>query len=497
VKTLRELTIVTTLSLLAAACGGSGGSGSGSAGGGAAGAARTARGTITAASSGSITVNGSRLSTAGAAVRVDDSPGGADDLRPGAVVTVRGTFDDRGGDAAEIEVEHAIEGRIDDKGTDFVVIAGQRVQVDDSTRFDDRGLDAYAVGAVVRISGAPVAGVPGAIDDKGGLRASRVDRSPRDGGSSADDHDLDVKGFVSALSTTTKTFELRATPDAASYYLVDVSGIVLPAGVADGAYVEVHTLTAPVPGTAPVLARLIASGVHLEDALEGDEVEIEGYVTSGSSARFVAAGVTVNTDAATRWEMGVPADLVVGAKVEVEGHVHTAGGALHAEKVSFRAGVRLTAVVENYTGTSMSLLGVVVQIPSWVRKDVTPANGLKVEVRGTPTADGLGVVATRIGDGNGGGNVDRVFLRAVVSDASQAAGTLKLLGFTASTASASLKVSSGDNSSSTDVSLTPSAFWSRIEPGRTVVKLRARSAADVNAAAKTWLADEVEIDGDE
>lgn len=494
-NTLRRIAIVTTLSFLAA-CGGSSGSGAGTPGGGGPAGARTARGTIRATASGAITLNGATLSTAGATVRVDDAPGGADDLRPGAVVTVHGTFDDRGGHATEIEVEHAIEGRVDGKGTDHVVIAGQRIQVDDSTHLDDRGLDGIPVGAVVRVSGLPVAGVPGALDDRGGLRASRIDRSPRDGGSPSDDHDLDVKGFVSFLDTAAHSFQLRATPDAASYHAVSYAGVALPAGVADGAYVEVHTVTPAVAGTPPVLSHLVASAIHLEDALHGDEVEIEGYVTSGASARFVVGGVTVETGATTRWELGVPADLVVGAKVEVEGHVQDAGGVLHAEKVSFRAGVRLTAVVENYTGTSMSLLGVVVQLPSWVRADVALANGLKVEVRGNPTADGLGVVATRIGDGSGGGNESRVFLRALVSEASQAAGTLKLLGFTVSTTGASLAISTGSGSSS-DVSLTPSAFWSRVDPGRTVVKVRARSAADVNAAARTWLAEEVEIEGDE
>jgi hypothetical protein len=497
-QNLRKVAVLAALSLVAAACGGSSGSGGGGAPTGGAGATpRTTRGALTAASGGSITVNGTTLSVAGAAIRVDDGPGRLDDLRPGAVVTVRGTFDDRSGSAAEIEVEHAIEGRVDDKGTDFVVIAGQRIQVDDSTHFDDQGLDAVGVGSVVRVSGVPVAGTPGAADARGALRASRIDRSPRDGGPAADDQDLDVKGFVSFLDTTARTFQLRASPDAAAYYAVDWGAIALPAGVVDGARVEVHTLTAPVPGVAPVLATLVASAVHLEEGLEGDEVELEGYVTSLSSGAFVVAGVTVSTDATTRYVLGTAADLVVGAKVEVDGHVPAAGGALHAEKVSFRAGVRITAPIESYTGTSLRLLGVVVQLPSWLRNDVGAlSSGLVVEVRGTPTADGLGVVASRIGAGSGG-NVDRVFLRAVVTAADATAGTLKVLGFTVSAGGASLKVSSADGTSSTDVSLTPAAFWSAVDPGRTVVKVRARSAADVNAAARTWIADEVELDGDE
>jgi hypothetical protein len=307
-----------------------------------------------------------------------------------------------------------------------------------------------------------------------------------------------VKGFVSFLDTTARSFQLRASPDATSYYAVDYGAIALPSGVANGSSVEVHTVTAPVAGTPPVLASLVASAISLEDALEGDEVEVEGYVTSLSGARFVVAGVTVETDATTQYLLGTAADLLVGARVEVDGHLPVAGGPLHAEKVSFRAGARITAAIESYTGSSMSLLGVVVQLPSWVRNDVGAlSNGLKVEVRGNPTADGRGIVASRIGPGTSGGSVDRVFLRAVATAADASAGTLEVLGFTVSTAGASFKLASPDGSSSTDVSATPAAFWSALDAGRTVVKLRARSAADVNTTTRAWTADEVEIDGDE
>jgi hypothetical protein len=46
------------------------------------------------------------------------------------------------------------------------------------------------------------------------VRASRVDDSPRQGGSASDDHDFDLQGFVSNIVTGT-SFELRITPDAA------------------------------------------------------------------------------------------------------------------------------------------------------------------------------------------------------------------------------------------------------------------------------------------
>jgi hypothetical protein len=496
-QTLRSPNLVTAFAtaLLLAACGSS----SSSTGATPAGVTLT-RGAVTTKATGAITVNGVVLSTAGVTVvKVDDNPSGSlDDVHPGDVVRVKGTMDDRTGTATEIEVEHALEGRVDDKGTDFIVVGGARVQVDDSTHLDDRfgGFDGVGIGSIVRVSGSPV------VDDRGGLRASRLDRSPRaDDGIAGNDDDVDVKGFVKSLDTGAKTFRLLSSPDATSWYLVDYSAIALPAGVVADAYVEVHTTTAPVAGALPVLATLKASGIHVEDKFSGAEVEIEGYVTSIVGTSFVIGGVTVQTDASTVFVAGCPGapwvsscpggetgDLVIGAKLEAEGAVDAAG-VLHARKVTFEAGVRITADVVGYTGTDMTLLGIPVQIPSWIRNDlsVAIANGVHVEVRGQLTADGTGIVAHRIKDPSG--SASRVFIRAVVT--AKGTESLTVLGFAVSTSGASLK----------DVNDAPaasrSAWFASITPGHTVVKVRANSAADVNAGAKTWTADEVEVEGDD
>lgn len=443
------------------------------------------RGTITATSPGALTVNGVSLSTAGAAVRVDGKATPAESLRKGMVVTARGQFDDRTGRAAEIELRHAIEGRVDDKGTDFVVIGGQRVHVDDSTEFGEDNparLASVQPGDVIAVSGVP--------DDRGGLRASRIDDSPRQGGASADDDDFDVHGFVSSVQAG--SFQLRISPDATSYWLVTTVGVTLPAGFGNGASVEVHSLAPPVPGTPPLLGTIAASSIELEDRFdEGDaESEVEGIVTSGTAASFVVDGVTVMTDGATVWRLGLPGDLVPGAKVEAEGQVD-ASGVLHARKVSFRAGVRITAVIEGYDGASMTLLGVPVQIPSFVRVDpsLTLGNGVKVEVRGNPSADGGGVVALRIDPPSG--NADRVFLRAVAtakSNANPAAPSFTVLGFNVTTAGAEFR-GTGDEI------IGASAFYAAVDPGRTVVKVRAASAADVTGGA--FAAEELELEGDE
>ena len=491
--TPQKVTLLAVVAVVLAACGGSSTSSSPGTG---ANTARVTRGAITGKSAGAIEVNGIQLSTASATVKIDDAPRGADDLQVGMVVTVRGDFDDRLGGAAEIEFEHGLEGRVDDRGIDFVVVGGTRVQIDDTVHLDDRlgGYDAIGVGSVVAVSGVPVAGTPGAVDDEGGLRASRLDASPRqDDGVSSNDDDLEVKGFVASLSGS--SFELRLTPDAAAYYAVDASGVSV-AGLEEGAYVEVHTTAAPVAGTPPVIAALVASSIEIEDRFGSAEVEVEGYVTSLSGARFVVDGVTVETSGATVYRLGTAADVLVGVKLEAEGSLD-AQGVLHAHQVSLRPGIRLTGVVSGYTGTSMTILGKVIQLPTWLDDDFggTLGDGARVEVRGSLAANGGDLVAYRIVDPSGG-NASRAFVRAMVtgkSDADPLHPTFTVLGFTVTTANVS--PTNGYHLSSGEAGTTASAFYAAVTPGVTVVKVRADSAADVSGAS--WAADELEVEGND
>jgi len=481
----RSSLILLAGALALAACGGSDSSSDSSQNppGGATGATR---GAITARDATSITVNGVRLSKQGAVV-TDDTQVVADDrLTRGTVVTVRGTFDDRTGTATEIELEHGLEGRIDDKGTDFVRVGGQVVRVDDTTEFGEDNparLGSLAVGNVIVVSGVP--------DDKGGLRASRIDDSPRNGGVSSDDDDFDVKGFVSNLSGS--TFELRISPDSVAYWVVNASGITLPAGLSNGAYVEVHTLSTPAAGTAPVLGTITASRIEIEDRFGRSEVEVEGIVTSGSSAQFVVDGVTVRTSASTRWELGAPGDLIPGVKVEVEGSL--VSGVLEAHKVSFRPGARITSWIESVDATSITVLGVRVQTPSFMDNDFGAlVAGAKVEVRGNPAANGTDLVAYRVTDPSG--NADRVFIRAVVTAKAQSPMTFTVMGFQVTTAGAEFRRSSG--SSGVDgPPMSATEFYDAVEPGHTVIKVRAGTLGDVNVPGKVFAAEELELEGND
>jgi len=476
----RRTTLLALTALSLAACGGSSDGGSGTPP-----TAGVTRGAITAKSAGSMTVNGVEISTTGATVRIDDQLHPEGDLRKGMIVTVKGTFDDRTGAAAEVEFEHGLEGRVDDKGSDLLVIGGQRVHVDDSTEFGDDNparLADVSVGDTVAVSGVP--------DDKGGLRATRIDDSPRMGGSPGDDDDFDVKGFVS--NPTATSFQLRLSPDSTGYWIVDVTGLALPAGFGAGAYVEVHSATAPAPGTSPVIGTIVATAIEVEDRFGGEEeVEIEGIVTSGDSSEFTIDGQTIRTDGATRWVLGAPADLVPGVKVEAEGQLD-AQGVLQADKVSFRPGVRITAALQDVVWDGISgtatILGIPVQLPSFADYDATPANGTVVELRGNPSADGMGLVALRLQDKGG---ESRIIVRALVtakSNANPAQPTFTVLGFTLTTAGAEFRAEN-------DAMLTATDFYTLVEAGRTVVKARARSISDVSAG--TIAVEQIEIEGND
>lgn len=465
--------LLLSATLLLAACGGGSSSGAGAGGGGGGAALQVTRGAITEQAAGSVKVNGVVLDTRGATVRIEKARGSEAELHEGMIVTVHGTFDDRTGAAAEIEFEDAVKGRVDGKSGDVLSVGGQTVRVDDTTHFED---DAARLGSVSAGDRVRVSAVP---DDRGGLRATRIDRLA---GAS---EDLEVKGFVSGLSAS--GFALKVSPDAPDSLAVTyASGVTAPAGLADGSYVEVRAAGPAVAGA------IVATSIELEDRFgEAAEVELEGIVTSGGPADFVVDGQRVTTGGSTRWQLGVPGDLVAGVKVEVEGHLD-ASGVLAADRVSFRAVVRLQGPVSAVAVTGLSsrtftLLGLPVSVPDAADWRVSPSalvDGAVVELRGNPGIGGASVVGTRIESRND----TRVFVQGAVSAKDEAAGTLTVLGLTVDASGAEFRDPS-------EVALARAAFFAAVEPGRTVVKARGRSAAALSGSTLT--AEEIELEGDE
>jgi mono/diheme cytochrome c family protein len=293
--------------------------------------------------------------------------------------------------------------------------------------------------------------VHGFGDDQGGVRATRVFRKPAGTG------EFESKGFVTALGAT--SFGLSLTPGGAAVVTVNFTGS-LPAGTANGSFVEVKSAAAPVG------AVVTATLIRLEDKLgvAGEKVEVEGIVSSGTLASFVINGQTVVTSASTVFEGGVSGDFAVGVKLEAEGPLN-ANGAIAATKISFRSNIRIEADATAVTATSLSVLGRTVAINQFTRIDNGPVVDGHVEVRAIADRDG-NLVATRIVVQ---GASTRTFLQGPVTAADSAAGTLTILGNTiVSDANTEWRVSS----TSTEVPVSRAAFFAQIVANASVVKVR-------------------------
>jgi hypothetical protein len=373
-----------------------------------------------------MTVSGLAIDTGAAVIRIENQQRPESELHRGMVVHVKGTLDRSTGKAVATEVE-----------------------------FEDHAKGRSA-------------------DDRGRLRAASVERLAT---ASADDS-AEAKGFVIAIAADRASFDLGLVPGGAIAFHVTMASGTLPAAIGVGSWVEVHS-SAPAVGTS-VTADAVALDDHgLGDA--GAEAEVEGIVTAGDSTSFQVDGLMVVTSAATRWENGVPADLVPGVKVEAEGHIDGSGN-LVAEKVSFRDRSRIQGPVEGTPG-SFTVLGFPLAVGDTAEGAALLVAGQVVEVRGHPRSDGLGLVVTRV-KAAGGGN-PRSFLQGPVSAVSASAGTLQIVGVTVTTAGASF-------SDHEQVALGRDAFFARVVAGRSVVK--ARLAAAPAGSPPTASSDELELE---
>jgi hypothetical protein len=430
---------------------------------------------------GGLQVNGIAFRTSGANLRLtDDSAtpirmetedtikGHLDD---GMVVTVRGTIDDNGGtgEATEIEFHDLMEASIDDKGPGRVRMLGEDLSIDDSTEIVDRHggkltPDDLSIGTRVEVSGHG--------DGKGGMRATFI-RVRDDAAALHQDHE--VKGYVIAIAGT--VLDLSFTKGGPLALRVEIAAVTSPPAIAVGSFVEVAFPEGnPDPDANGILD---AVAIHLEDALEAepqDEVEVEGIVTSVDATGFVVAGRRVEPNADARYVGGTPDDLVVGVKIEAEG-ILGEDGVLHAHQVKFQASARIDGNLESHdaAASTLTLLGLVVHVtPSTELRDVslgTAIDGSRIEVRGYPTKDGLGLNATRI-ELKDPASADRAFLRAVVT-AMTPTTSLTMMGLAIDTSAASFRRSTG---SGTSVEIPNAAdFFAAITPGQTVVKVRWRN----------------------
>ena len=349
---------------------------------------------------GSVVVNGVRYDTTGAAFTINGAPGSQDDLSVGQVITVNGTIDDNGvdGSADEVNFDDNVKGPVEsiDTAMSRIVVLGQTVLFNPDTSFDDSispsSIEGLNVDDIVEVSGL--------VDASGQIAATRIELKPAG-------TEFEVLGIVSGLDTGNFMFNINDL-------MVDYDSATLdnfPGGqISEGDLVEAK-------GTSfGVNDELLATSVELKNvlpnAVDGDHLEIQGFITRFVSAQdFDVTGLPVTTTANTVYEGGDETDLGLNIKVEVEGDIN-ASGVLVATKVDIRRAkaVRATATVDSVNaGTdSLVVLGITVTIDELTRledksdADVTPLTlasmnaGDYIEVRGDEFPAGSGQILATI-----------------------------------------------------------------------------------------------------
>lgn len=271
---------------------------------------------------GSIWVNGVRYDVSNAMFTRDGaSVAGQSDYRIGEVVTIKGSVDADGvsGVAGSVEFDDVLEGTVSQTSTDgkTLQVLGKTVSADARTVLHGFTLltDLQA-GNVVEISG---------YRQGQAIRATSI--TLKQSSFTANQSMLEVKGTVSNVDLVAQTFQL-------DQWGVDYSSarLELPGNTPQaGQYVEVKSNLAPQGN------RLTASEVELEDERpvfdSGQELELEGIVTAfTSSVQFNVNGQPVITNASTRFEYGIPADVKLNTQLEVKGAIN-ANGVLVAEEI--------------------------------------------------------------------------------------------------------------------------------------------------------------------
>ncbi len=320
--------------LLLAACGGGGSSdggigGTGGGGGGGIGGTGVAYGTITGF--GSVWVNGVRYESNTTVFKRDDDNASQSDLRVGMVARVEGS----GTTATTISVDSALKGRVEAVSGDQFTVLGQTVQADAQTVFED-GVRPV-VGDYVEVHGLPV--------QAGVIAAGYIERK-----SALATPPFTVTGFVSTQNNTNATLTIGTLT--VQYAGADLSDI--PVGTWVGALVEVKGTACagnPVCGTLTA-SKIEPAGPRISSSAKA---EIEGFVASLTTDGFMLGGQRVVLTAGTQFEDGLASDLVVGAKVEVEGPI--VDGVLTATKVEFEDSVRIEADVATVVGDRITFAG--------------------------------------------------------------------------------------------------------------------------------------------
>jgi hypothetical protein len=341
---------------------------------------------------GSIIQGGVEYQTTAAQFQVDDGAGSEAQLQVGEIVTIKGTVNPDGVTGVATEVSYTADLRgpvsqVDVNAGTFSVL-GQVVRVTDSTLFDDSlqtaSFDAIQAGLSVEVSGSTNAA--------GEIVASHVELA-------APGASLQVKGQVSALDTTARTFQIKGLT-------VDYSGTT-PAGTLTG------SSTVLVRGTGVVNGALVATQVKVLGAVTAganDNGRFEGLITSfTSNADFSIGAQRITTDNSTVFDLSGAA-LGVDVPVRVVGKFNSSGVLVASRvevKVKDLSVIRGLVDAVSAANKTLTVLGVTVTTSGDTSFDDKSSQKVKffamddlrtgdyVEVRGVP-GSGNSLVATLV-----------------------------------------------------------------------------------------------------
>ena len=430
--------LAAVLTALLVACGGSGSASSTSSP-----AAVITTGSITGF--GSIFVNGVHFQTSGATIRKNGTAVDESQLAVGEVARVKGSKNDGNetGVADTIEVDENVVGPIAtiDTTHSLVTVLGQTVKINGGTSFSQdiqpAGIAGLTAGDVIRVSGF--------IDSSGNIVATRIERN----GPGAP---LQVLGAVSNLDTTAHTFHVNAL--IVNYASANLTGFA-SGQPSTGDLVEVQ-------GTAFDATTLTLTAMHVtreqsdeEEAGDHRDTEREGLITRFASATdFDVAGKPATTTSSTVYRNGTAADLVLNAKVEVEGTLDSSS-VLVASVVTFRhnGGIELESqvIAVDTTAGTINLLGVAVTVTSMTElEDKSSAHVQKFSLTDISVGDTIDVHGFESPVGSGKVVVTRLEREPASSTVSVqgsfTAGTspdFTVLGITIDASSATLKGADG------------------------------------------------------
>ncbi|WP_455207751.1 DUF5666 domain-containing protein [Kaarinaea lacus] len=454
----KSLAIAAITALFITACSSGGSEGTGANGGGGGGIpSAVSFGTVTQL--GSVYVNDVHYVTSSATIKIDDNPSTDDQLKVGQVVVVSGSIDDNGvdGTASSVTVESVVKGPVDavyNPTTRELGVLGQTIQVTDLTIIDDS-----LSGGVAGLNNGDEVKIHGHVRGNGIIEATLIEDS------NVALTEYKVIGLAQSIDAPNFTFAIGNL--IINYTTADVSDLSggMPSA---GQLVEVKGDTTLSANTL-VATRVDPTGVTSSNN-NAPYVEIEGFVTAVTATApitFTIGNIPVTTTNSTIYEGGLPEDVLVGSKLEVDGQL--TDGTLAASKVQFRYNVKIEGNVSttdgNSTLTVIGLSGITINLDGLTEMDGSPAVDHEIRLRGYKTGSGT-VTATRFEDrGASGDPTPRTILQAPVE--SEVNGTsITLLGITVNTTASGFEFRD-----TSDVALSSDAFYNLVDVG-TLVKAR-------------------------